>query len=42
MRQAADEGLAIFDFLQGNETYKYMLGAQDAPVLRAVVERETL
>jgi CelD/BcsL family acetyltransferase involved in cellulose biosynthesis len=41
MRQAADEGLAIFDFLQGNETYKYMLGAQDAPVLRAVAERET-
>ncbi|MGH2346580.1 MAG: GNAT family N-acetyltransferase, partial [Chloroflexota bacterium] len=41
LRQAADEGLAIFDFLQGNETYKYMLGAQDAPVLRAIVTRES-
>jgi len=41
LRQVADEGLAIFDFLQGNETYKYMLGAQDAPVYRAIVTRES-
>jgi len=40
LREAANEGLAIFDFLQGNETYKYMLGAADAPVFRAIATRE--
>jgi CelD/BcsL family acetyltransferase involved in cellulose biosynthesis len=40
LRDAAEEGLAIFDFLQGNETYKYMLGALDAPVFRAMATRE--
>jgi CelD/BcsL family acetyltransferase involved in cellulose biosynthesis len=40
LRDTAQEGLAIFDFLQGNESYKYMLGAQDDPVNRVVSTRE--
>jgi len=39
LRDAADAGLTVFDFLQGNEPYKYMLGAQDHPVYRLVVTR---
>jgi CelD/BcsL family acetyltransferase involved in cellulose biosynthesis len=42
VRQAAEEGLAVFDFLQGNESYKYMLGARDASVVRAVATRESV
>ena len=30
---------ALFDFLQGNESYKYMLGAQDHPVYRLIATR---
>lgn len=39
LREAAGEGLAIFDFLQGNESYKYTLGAQDHPVYRLIATR---
>ena len=39
LRDAADEGLALFDFLQGNEAYKYMLGARDHPVYRVTATR---
>ena len=39
LRDAAEEGLAVFDFLQGNESYKYMLGAVDAPVYRTIATR---
>ncbi|HWE63816.1 MAG TPA: GNAT family N-acetyltransferase, partial [Chloroflexota bacterium] len=39
LRAAADEGLALFDFLQGNEAYKYTLGAQDHPVYRLIAGR---
>lgn len=41
LRDAADEGLAVFDFLQGNEPYKYTLGAEDAPVYRVTARRGT-
>ena len=41
LRAAAEEGLAIFDFLQGNESYKYTLGAVDTPVFRATATRES-
>ncbi len=40
LRDAAQEGLGVFDFLQGNESYKYTLGAQDHPVFRAIATRE--
>jgi CelD/BcsL family acetyltransferase involved in cellulose biosynthesis len=39
LRDAADEGLAVFDFLQGNESYKYTLGAQDHPVYHLIATR---
>ena len=34
LRDAIDEGRRVFDFLQGNEPYKYDLGAQDVPIFR--------
>lgn len=34
LRDAIDEGRRAFDFLQGNEPYKYDLGACDVPILR--------
>jgi CelD/BcsL family acetyltransferase involved in cellulose biosynthesis len=40
IRDSADEGLQTFDFLQGNEAYKYTLGATDTQVLRIVSSRE--
>jgi CelD/BcsL family acetyltransferase involved in cellulose biosynthesis len=39
IRESADEGLDVFDFLQGNEVYKYMLGASDDTVLRILCSR---
>jgi CelD/BcsL family acetyltransferase involved in cellulose biosynthesis len=32
IRHAIDQGREVFDFLQGNEEYKYRMGAQDRPV----------
>jgi CelD/BcsL family acetyltransferase involved in cellulose biosynthesis len=29
LKDSATEGLEVFDFLQGDEPYKYMLGARD-------------
>jgi CelD/BcsL family acetyltransferase involved in cellulose biosynthesis len=40
MRDCAEEGIRSFDFLQGNEPYKYTLGAKDHPVYRAVCSRD--
>ena len=34
LRDAIAEGRKVFDFLQGNEPYKYDLGAHDVPILR--------
>lgn len=34
LRDAIAEGRRAFDFLQGNEPYKYDLGARDVPILR--------
>lgn len=34
LRDAIGEGRKVFDFLQGNEPYKYDLGAHDVPILR--------
>ena len=34
LRDAIAEGRRVFDFLQGNEPYKYDLGARDVPILR--------
>lgn len=39
VQEAIRRGLRIFDFLQGNETYKYRLGGQDTRVWRLVVQR---
>lgn len=39
LRDSASEGLDIFDFLQGNEPYKYTLGAHDHPVRRVISRR---
>jgi CelD/BcsL family acetyltransferase involved in cellulose biosynthesis len=38
IRDAISEGRRGFDFLQGNEPYKYDLGATDVPILRMRVE----
>ena len=31
------EGLKVFDFLQGDEEYKYRFGSQDNKVMRTVI-----
>ncbi|MBV1798402.1 GNAT family N-acetyltransferase [Siccirubricoccus sp. G192] len=37
IEQAIDEGIAIADFLRGQERYKYFWGAQDSPTFRRVL-----
>ena len=37
MRQAAREHAQQFDFLRGNEAYKYHLGATDQPTFRRIL-----
>ncbi|MBM4431835.1 MAG: GNAT family N-acetyltransferase, partial [Chloroflexi bacterium] len=37
---AIQQGLRRFDFLQGNERYKYDLGATDSQVLRLFIRRQ--
>jgi CelD/BcsL family acetyltransferase involved in cellulose biosynthesis len=39
IQDAAKRGLRYFDFLQGNEEYKYRFGAQDTQVRRLTVRR---
>ncbi len=39
IRAAIAEGLNVFDFLRGNEPYKYHLGGQDRPVFKVVCKR---
>jgi len=39
IRDAIQSGCRVFDFLRGDERYKYSLGAKDTEVLRLVVRR---
>ena len=39
VRRALDRGLRRFDFLRGNEPYKYEWGATDEPIQRLLVRR---
>lgn len=36
IEDAANSGLALCDFLRGNETYKYRFGASDTPIWRVI------
>ena len=39
IRDAISNGVKRFDFLRGNEAYKYDLGGQDIPVYRCMISR---
>jgi CelD/BcsL family acetyltransferase involved in cellulose biosynthesis len=39
IRQAIESGVRTYDFMQGNERYKYDLGAQDRPIHRLFARR---
>ena len=39
LRQAIEEEMTYFDFLRGDEPYKYDLGAKDVPLFGLVVQR---
>ena len=34
IKEAIDKGIKVFDFLRGNERYKYDLGAKDVQLFR--------
>lgn len=40
IEDAAKEGLTIFDFLRGNEAYKYRFGATDTPIWRVIASSD--
>jgi len=40
VRRALDEGVRRFDFLRGDESYKYEWGAVDEPIQRILVRRD--
>ena len=40
VRYAIDQGMRSFDFLRGNEPYKYEWGAVDEPIQRLLVRRD--
>jgi CelD/BcsL family acetyltransferase involved in cellulose biosynthesis len=42
IQHAIEQKRAVFDFLRGNEDYKYRLGGQDTPVYRLHIERPIL
>jgi len=42
IQQAIEQKRAVFDFLRGNEDYKYRLGGKDTHVYRLLVERQAL
>jgi len=42
IQQAIEKKRAVFDFLRGNEDYKYRLGGKDTHVYRLLLERQTL
>ena len=39
IQEAIEEGKTEFDFMRGNEEYKYQLGGQDRWVLKATISR---
>ncbi|OGO19614.1 MAG: hypothetical protein A2144_07715 [Chloroflexi bacterium RBG_16_50_9] len=39
LREAIAQGKKCFDFLRGNESYKYDLGGQDVPVYNCIISR---
>lgn len=39
IEQAAEQGFQQFDFLRGNEAYKYRFGAQDSQIYRLEIEK---
>jgi len=42
IQQAIEQQRAVFDFLRGNEDYKYRLGGKDTHVYRLLLERQAL
>lgn len=42
IRRAISEGAVLFDFMRGDETYKYRLGAKDRLIYRLVVTRDSV
>jgi CelD/BcsL family acetyltransferase involved in cellulose biosynthesis len=40
IRHAIEQGREVFDFLRGNERYKYQFGGQDVEVRRLTIRRE--
>jgi CelD/BcsL family acetyltransferase involved in cellulose biosynthesis len=42
IEDAIQRGLHVFDFLQGNEVYKYRFGAQDTAVYSTTIRRRSL
>jgi len=38
IQHAIEQGRRVFDFLRGNENYKYRMGAQDAPIYRITAQ----
>jgi CelD/BcsL family acetyltransferase involved in cellulose biosynthesis len=40
LRVCMDEGVSVFDFLSGQESYKYRWGAVDRPFFTRIVERQ--
>jgi CelD/BcsL family acetyltransferase involved in cellulose biosynthesis len=39
VQYAIAAGCRVFDFMQGDEEYKYRFGSQDYKVMRTIVER---
>ncbi len=42
IQYAIANGCRVFDFMQGDEEYKYRFGAQDYKVMRVIVERQAV
>jgi CelD/BcsL family acetyltransferase involved in cellulose biosynthesis len=40
IEHAIENGRSTFDFLRGNETYKYRFGAKDTEIYRLAISRE--
>ncbi len=39
IRQAIEQGKQVFDFMRGNESYKFRFGAREVPLYRVVISR---
>ena len=40
IRHSIEQGLAVYDFLRGSETYKYRLGGKDTALVNLVIQRQ--